>query len=63
MYEFDVLAIFPFTSETKRMGIIVKERKINKIILYLKGADSVIQPKIPTVDADFMSEACSDLAR
>lgn len=45
------------------MGIIVKERKINKIILYLKGADSVIQPKIPTVDADFMSEACSDLAR
>lgn len=63
VYQFDVLAIFPFTSDSKRMGIIVRERKINKIVLYLKGADTVIEPKISSVDSDFMTEACSDLAR
>ncbi len=63
IYQYDVLAIFPFTSESKRMGIIVKQRNSKKIVLYLKGADTVIQPKIPSLDSDFMIEACSDLAR
>mgnify|MGYP002080068117 CR=1 FL=1 len=34
--------MFPFTSESKRMGIVVRERGSGKIILYLKGADTVI---------------------
>lgn len=55
--------MFPFTSESKRMGIIVKERTLGKIVLYLKGADAVMEPKISTMDSDFMLEACSDLAR
>lgn len=63
VYQYDVLTIFPFTSESKRMGIIVKEKNRNKIMLYLKGADTVIEPKISTLDSDFMTEACSDLAR
>ena len=32
-------------------------------MLYLKGADAVMEPKISTMDSDFMLEACSDLAR
>lgn len=63
MHEYQILNIFPFTSESKRMGIIVQEIGTNEIVLYLKGADSVMEPKISTIDSDFMTEACSDLAR
>lgn len=41
-YTFDILSVFPFTSESKRMGIIVKNRDTGQIVLYLKGADTVI---------------------
>lgn len=61
--KYDILIIFPFTSESKRMGIIVQNQESKQIVLYLKGADAVIEPKISTVDSDFMIEACSDLAR
>lgn len=39
---FDVLNIFPFSSETKRMGIIVKNRQTQEITFYEKGADTVM---------------------
>lgn len=45
------------------MGIILRDKQTNKIIFYLKGADAVIEPKIPALDGNFMSEACLDLAR
>jgi len=35
--EFEILNIFPFTSETKRMGIIVRNKSTNEIIFYEKG--------------------------
>jgi phospholipid-translocating ATPase len=41
-YEFEVLNNFPFSSELKRMGIVVKDRETEKIIFYLKGADFVL---------------------
>ncbi len=41
--EYEILQIFPFTSETKRMGIIVKDVQTKEIIFYLKGADTVMQ--------------------
>jgi phospholipid-translocating ATPase len=43
------------------MGIVV--RKNDRIIYYLKGADSVMQSRISQADAHFMAEACLDLAR
>jgi len=43
------------------MGIIVKNN--DKIVYYLKGADSVMAQKIGQNDANFMTEACLDLAR
>lgn len=43
LLEYDILQIFPFTSETKRMGIIIREKHTNEIIFYLKGADTVMQ--------------------
>ena len=40
---YDVLANFPFSSETKRMGIVLKHKETNKIIFYLKGAETVMK--------------------
>ena len=40
---YEVLANFPFSSETKRMGIIVKNKETNKIIFFLKGAETVMK--------------------
>ena len=42
MEEFDILANFPFSSDTKRMGIILKNKKYGHIIFYLKGAENVM---------------------
>ncbi len=39
---YQILGNFPFSSETKRMGIILKDNKTNKIIFYLKGAENII---------------------
>lgn len=44
--DYDILANFPFSSETKRMGIIVRHRKSNKIVFYLKGAENVMEKKV-----------------
>ena len=41
--EYEILANFPFSSETKRMGIVVKNKKYGHIIFYLKGAENVIK--------------------
>jgi phospholipid-translocating ATPase len=38
--------MFPFTSASKRMGIILKHNATGRIIFYLKGADSVMAKKI-----------------
>ncbi|OBZ74307.1 putative phospholipid-transporting ATPase IIB [Grifola frondosa] len=39
---FDVLDIFPFTSESKRMGIIVRDAQSGEITFLQKGADVVM---------------------
>mmetsp|Transcript_1543 Transcript_1543/g.1502 ORF Transcript_1543/g.1502 Transcript_1543/m.1502 type:complete len:144 (+) Transcript_1543:1453-1884(+) len=44
--KYTVLANFPFSSETKRMGIIVKHDTSGKYIFYLKGAEVVIEDKV-----------------
>ncbi|KAG1047950.1 hypothetical protein G6F43_009629 [Rhizopus delemar] len=58
---FDVLHIFPFTSETKRMAIIVKNRQLGEITFYEKGADTVMT-KIVQYN-DWLSEECDNMAR
>jgi phospholipid-translocating ATPase len=41
--EYEILAMFPFSSDTKRMGIIVRNKVYGQIIFYLKGAENVIE--------------------
>ena len=40
--EFTILANFPFSSDTKRMGLILQNKKYGHIIFYLKGAENVM---------------------
>uniref|UniRef100_A0A665UTK4 Phospholipid-transporting ATPase n=1 Tax=Echeneis naucrates TaxID=173247 RepID=A0A665UTK4_ECHNA len=58
---FHILQIFPFTSESKRMGIIVREESTGNITFYMKGADvamaSIVQYN------DWLEEECGNMAR
>jgi len=43
---YKVLRVIDFTSDRKRMSVIVKNMKTNKIISFVKGADTTMIPKI-----------------
>lgn len=53
--------VFPFTSETKRMGIIVKDVKTNTITFFMKGADAVMARIVQA--NDWLEEECGNMAR
>ncbi|EOB14045.1 phospholipid-transporting ATPase IIA [Nosema bombycis CQ1] len=57
--EYEILYIFPFTSETKRMGIIV--RNSNTILLIVKGADAVMHKL--TIRNEWCEEEVENMAR
>lgn len=58
-----ILACFPFTSETKRMGILVRHKESNRIIYYLKGADIIMIDKVSKIYKNDVHDECEDLAR
>lgn len=58
---FSILQIFPFTSETKRMGIIVKDMSSGEITFYMKGADTVMSSIVQY--NDWLEEECGNMAR
>ena len=45
IHEYEILNNFPFSSETKRMGIIVKHQITQQITFYVKGAETVMEKK------------------
>lgn len=59
--EFEILLIFPFTSESKRMGIIVKDTATGEITFVMKGAD-VVMANIVQYN-DWLEEECDNMAR
>jgi len=60
--QYDVLANFPFSSETKRMGIILRHRETKTIVFYLKGAEVVLRNKVRANNRATVDEACENLA-
>jgi phospholipid-translocating ATPase len=60
LIQLEILHIFPFTSETKRMGIIVRDTS-GTITFYMKGAD-VVMAKIVQYN-DWLEEECGNMAR
>ncbi|CAD8114795.1 unnamed protein product [Paramecium sonneborni] len=60
---YKILYEFPFTSERKRMGIILQIQGQKGAIFYLKGADSVMKQKVPEVQRGFLMDECESLSR
>ncbi|KAI8909700.1 hypothetical protein EDD86DRAFT_190542 [Gorgonomyces haynaldii] len=61
IFEFEILNIFPFTSELKRMGIIVRNKANGQIVFYQKGADAIMA-KIVMFN-HWLDEECGNMAR
>lgn len=61
MISYTILQNFPFTSESKRMGIILRDIASNEITFYLKGADVVMSSIVQY--NDWLEEECGNMAR
>ena len=61
--DYKVLANFPFSSSTKRMGIILEHGQSGRLIFYLKGADTVMKDRVPDKQKGFLLDECESLAR
>ena len=59
---FDILASFPFTSESKKMGCLLKSRDTGRNIYFLKGAEMVMEHKIKVGAKASLLESCENLA-
>lgn len=58
---YDILDVYPFTSESKRMGIVVRDRQTGEVSFYQKGAD-VVMARIVQHN-DWLEEECGNMAR
>lgn len=61
--KYEILANFPFSSQTKRMGIIVRHVETQRLILYLKGADMVMVERCKPLYRGYIQDECDSLAR
>lgn len=61
--KYTILENFPFNSERKRMGIIVRHDDSGKILFFLKGADSVIARLVGEKSRSFVKEESDNLAK
>jgi phospholipid-translocating ATPase len=46
---YDILANFPFSSESKKMSLLLRNRESGKIIYYAKGAEIVMESIIKPI--------------
>ena len=61
--EFKILQVFPFTSASKKMGIILRHVSSNKIVFYMKGAEDAIKNTLQSDSSQTkMLEDCESLA-
>ncbi|KAI9317371.1 phospholipid-translocating P-type ATPase [Zopfochytrium polystomum] len=61
LLSYQILNVFPFTSETKRMGIIVRSEATREIWFLVKGADGVMARLVRY--NDWLEEECGNMAR
>ena len=59
--EYDILYVFPFNSDNKRMGIIVRDKARDEIWFMQKGADVVMAPIVQS--NDWLEEETGNMAR
>lgn len=58
---YQILRVFPFTSASKRMGIIVKNLQTDEIIFFVKGSDSIMKNIVET--SEWLDEETENLGR
>ncbi|AMD20000.1 HCL151Wp [Eremothecium sinecaudum] len=58
---YDILRVFPFSSETKRMGILVFDKSREEYWYFQKGADTVMSKIVQS--NDWLEEEVSNMAR
>lgn len=61
LLDYEILHNFPFTSETKRMGIVLRERTSGEVCFFQKGADAVMSRIVQS--NDWLDEECGNMAR
>lgn len=59
--EYEILESFPFTSERKRMGIILRNSTNGEIRFLMKGADVIMEQIVER--EEWLREECNNLAR
>lgn len=59
---YEVLANFPFSSETKKMSILVRQKETGRVIYYVKGAEVVMETKVKPAQRAPLLEFCESLA-
>lgn len=59
---YEILALFPFSSETKKMSMLVKHKESGRYIYYLKGAEVVMENKVRPAQKSPVQEFCESLA-
>lgn len=63
MFEgYDILANFPFSSQNKKMSVLVKHRETGKIIYFVKGAEVVMEGIMRASQKALLLEFCEQLA-
>jgi phospholipid-translocating ATPase len=60
---FEILENFAFSSERKRMGILLRNYESGKITFYLKGADAVFEPLLSPEEWVFVKEQAEQLSK
>lgn len=59
---YEILANFPFSSESKRMGIVLRHSKTGRFVFYLKGAETVMKSNVRPNQRVVIDESCDNLA-
>lgn len=58
---YKILYIFPFTSDTKRMGVIMRDLETKEVFFFLKGADMIMKKIVEK--NDWLDEEVDNMAR
>jgi phospholipid-translocating ATPase len=63
IYEnYEIIANFPFSSQSKKMSVLVRQKETNKIIYYVKGAEVVMEGLMKANQRALLLEFCEQLA-
>ncbi|KAK1934776.1 putative phospholipid-translocating P-type ATPase [Babesia divergens] len=60
---YKILMVFPFSSETKRMGIIIEDEEANAKFFFCKGAESALVKLLQARGSVWLNEECDNMAR